>query len=729
MAGKKKKKKYHGFWIFAKIQLVLFLLVGVGIAYYFLGGYGGQVEELRKEAEYYVRHTTEETFKSSQPGVFYAADGTVISMLKDTKESYYVPIEEIPAQAVDAMVSTEDKKFYKHHGVDYKAILRAAKAAIEDGEPTQGGSTITMQLARTVFLSTEKTWQRKVEEIFIARGLEQKYSKDKIMEFYLNNIYFGNGYYGIQSASRGYFNRDVQELSLSEIAFLCAIPNNPSHYDPVTNKDNTLERRDRILKNMLDDEKISNGAYQSALKETIVLERPVSYAKNNSVETYVYFCATEALMEQNGFRFQYDFSTDAEKEAYEESYAESYSQCQKELYTKGYQIYTAIDLSMQEKLQASLDDMLANFTEVNEEGVYSLQGAAVCIDNANGYVRAIVGGRNQELPGYTLNRAYQSYRQPGSTIKPLIVYTPIFERNYTPDSTVVDEPIENGPKNGSGWYQGEVTLRHAVESSINVVAWKLFDELTPEVGLSYLKEMNFQKIDKEDYRLPAALGGFTYGVSPVEMASAYAAIENDGKFRKPTCITKILDSDGNEIYVSDREEKQVYKQNAAREMTEVLEGVLTQGTAKGMGLDNMPSAGKTGTTNELKDGWFVGYTRYYTTSVWVGYDMPREMDGLAGNTYPVKIWNTFMNEIHENLEPLDFLQSARLSDEYLKEQEEKKQQDEQTPEEQTPAEQTPEEQAPAEQTPENAETPGDAGEAQTPEEQASPENANGENTN
>ena len=304
------------------------------------------MEELRKEAEDYVRHTTEETFKSSQPGVFYAADGTVISMLKDTKESYYVPIEEIPAQAVDAMVSTEDKKFYKHHGVDYKAILRAAKAAIEDGEPTQGGSTITMQLARTVFLSTEKTWQRKVEEIFIARGLEQKYSKDKIMEFYLNNIYFGNGYYGIQSASRGYFNRDVQELSLSEIAFLCAIPNNPSRYDPVTNKDNTLERRDRILKNMLDDEKISNGAYQSALKETIVLERPVSYAKNNSVETYVYFCATEALMEQNGFQFQYDFSTDAEKETYEESYAESYSQCQKELYTKGYQIYTAIDLSL-----------------------------------------------------------------------------------------------------------------------------------------------------------------------------------------------------------------------------------------------------------------------------------------------------------------------------------------------------------------------------------------------
>lgn len=725
MAGKKKKKKYRGFWIFAKIQLVLFLLVAGAVAYYFLGGYGEEVEAMRSEAAQLVRQADADTFKCSQPSVVYAADGTVISMLKDAQEAYYVPIDEIPSEAVEAMVSIEDKKFYQHGGVDYKAILRAVGAALQDGEATQGGSTITMQLARNVFLSQEKTWQRKVEEIFIAWKLEAKYSKDQIMEFYLNNIYFGNGYYGIQSASRGYFNRDVQELSLSQIAFLCAIPNNPSLYDPVTNMENTLGRRNRILENMLEDEKISALVYQQAIAEQIVLERPAEYAKNNYVETYAYFCATEILMERQGFKLCYQFETEEEEASYDAAYADCYAQCQKDLYTKGYQIYTTINLSRQQLLQEAVDETLRDFTEVNEEGVYALQGAAVCIDNSNGCVRAIVGGRGQELPGYTLNRAYQSYRQPGSTIKPLIVYTPSFERNYTPDSVLVDEPVENGPRNATGTYQGEVTLRRAVEQSINVIAWKLYDELTPEVGLSYLKAMNFSRLDKEDYRLTTALGGFTYGTSPLEMAAAYTTLENDGKYRTPTCISRIVDADGNEIYSFDGQEKEIYKQNAARQMTDVLQGVLTEGTAKNWGLDGMPSAGKTGTTNDLKDGWFVGYTRYYTTSVWVGYDMPREMEGLAGNTYPVKIWNRFMNELHEGLDPLDFLPSAQLSEEYRKAQEEKEKEKEQEKIKDAEAGE-PSADATAGETPEGStgETPGDATAGELPAE--TPEGSTGE---
>jgi 1A family penicillin-binding protein len=736
MAGK--KKKYRGFWIFVKIQLLLFLLVAGGLAYYFLGGYGKQVNAMRTEAAAFVRHSSEETFKNSQPSLFYAADGTVISMLKDAKESYYVSIDEIPQLVVDAMVSIEDKKFYSHDGVDYQAILRAAKAAVEDGEVTQGGSTITMQLARNIFLTQERTWQRKAEEIFIAWDLEKKYSKDQIMEFYLNNIYFGNGYYGILSASRGYFNCGLQELSLSQIAFLCGIPNSPTLYDPVTNMENAIGRRDRILENMLADEKITRQAYDAACAEEIVLERPTVYAKNNYVETYVYFCATEALMEQEGFEFLYTFSDDAAEEAYNSSYGEAYARCQKELYTKGYQVYTTMDISMQQKLQEAVDEALSGYTEVNEEGVYTLQSAAVCIDNANGYVKAIVGGRDQELPGYTLNRGYQSYRQPGSTIKPLIVYTPSFERNYTPDSVVVDEPVEDGPSNASGSYQGEVTLRHAVESSINVVAWKLFDELTPEVGLSYLQAMNFGKLDEEDYRLTSALGGLTYGTSPLEMAAAYATLENDGRYRKPTCISRILDAQGNVVYASLQEEKEVYKQNAAREMTDVLTGVLTVGTAKGMGLSDMPSAGKTGTTNELKDGWFVGYTRYYTTSVWVGYDMPKEMAGLAGNTYPVQIWHNFMTEIHEGLEPLEFLPSASISNEYINGQEEKQKEEEDKKDEVLERQQQRENGAEAEAQPEaengaeaeaQPENGADAGAQtepqQTPEVEAQPEAENG----
>ena len=295
---------------------------------------------------------------------------------------------------------------------------------------------------------------------------------------------------------------------------------------------------------------------------------------------------------------------------------------------------------------------------------------ALPIDNDHGYVCAIVGGRSQDLSGYTLNRAYQSYRQPGSAIKPLTVYTPAFERNYTADSIAVDEPIEDGPKNSNGTYMGEITLRTAVEKSVNTIAWKLYEEITPERGLSYLKDMNYAKLDAEDYRLATALGGFTNGVSSLEMAAGYAAIANDGAYRVPTCIVRITDADGNEIYASAQTEKQVYKQNAARMMTDVLKGVFTNGTGKGLGLKNMPCAGKTGTTNDQKDGWFVGYTRYYTTSVWVGYDMPRKLDSLQGATYPGKIWQSFMEQAHDGKEILDFLPYAQMSDEFTTQQQE-----------------------------------------------------------
>lgn len=662
---KKKKKQFRKFWIFAKIQLVLFLvIIGAG-AYFFLGGYADEINALKTEAELLVKNSTAESFKGNQTSVVYAADGSIISTLNSGKESYYVEVDDIPSDAVAAIVSIEDKKFYRHDGVDYRALLRAAKAMIENGKVTQGGSTITMQLARNTFISQERTWQRKVQEIFIAWNMEEKYTKDQIMEFYLNNIYFGNGYYGIQSASRGYFNRSVEELSLSEIAFLCAIPNNPTLYDPLTNMENTIARRDRILYNMETDGKISELDYANAIVEEIVLERPAATEKNDYVETYAYYCATRTLMELEGFEFRYEFASDEDEQAYEESYVQLYEDCQRKLYMNGYQIYTSLDLGLQEKLQASVDDTLAEFDSVNEEGVYELQASAVCINNDTGYVQAIVGGRSQDFAGYTLNRAYQSFRQPGSAIKPLLVYTPLLERNKTPESVVVDEPIEDGPKNANGTYIGETTLRVAVEKSINTVAWRLYEELSPEVGLSYLRAMNFSKLDSDDYRLSTALGGFTNGMSAVEMASGYATLANDGLYRKPTCIMKILDASGEEVYVSAQEEKQVYRQNAARMMTDILTGVFTNGTAKGLGLENMACAGKTGTTNDQKDGWFVGYTRYYTTSVWVGYDMPRKLEGLMGYTYPGQIWQTFMEEAHEDKEPLGFLPYAQMSEEYV----------------------------------------------------------------
>lgn len=699
---KKKKKKYRLFWLFAKIQLVLLLLVLGACAFCFFGGYAAEVQALKTEAGHLVRKSSAATFRVNQTSVVYAADGTVISTLKGGGESYYLERDIIPYDAVSAIISIEDKKFYRHDGVDYRALLRAVKAMIENGEVKQGGSTITMQLARNIFLSQEKTWQRKVEEMFIAWNLEKKYTKDQIIEFYLNNIYFGNGYYGIQSASRGYFNRDVETLNLSEVAFLCAIPNNPTLYDPLVNYDNTIGRRNRILSQMQKDGKISETAHKNAVAAQIVLERPQSIQKNDYVETYTYYCATRALMEQEGFKFRYEFTSAEDETAYDEAYDALYAECQKKLYTGGYEIYTSLDLAVQEQLQASVDGTLQNFTEENDEGVYALQASAVCIDNESGRVKAIVGGRKQDFDGYTLNRAYQSFRQPGSAIKPLIVYTPAFERSYTPESIVVDEPIEDGPKNSNGAYAGTMTLRTAIEKSINTIAWKLYGEITPEQGLSYLREMNFARLDAEDYRLSTALGGFTNGVSALEMASGYAALANDGEYRMPTCIIRITDASGNEVYASAQEEKTVYKQNAARTMTDVLTGVFKSGTARGHSLKNMPCAGKTGTSNDQKDGWFVGYTRYYTTSVWVGYDMPRKLDGLMGSTYPAKIWQTFMEQVHEGLEPLAFLPYAKMSDDFQS-------QNQQNPQEQEPEAnpgQEPEDSWQQEQQPQDPQNPG-----------------------
>ncbi len=335
-----------------------------------------------------------------------------------------------------------------------------------------------------------------------------------------------------------------------------------------------------------------------------------------------------------------------------------YNECHSLLYTGGYRIYTSLNKKKQKLLQKSVNGQLSSFKE-KKEGVYTLQGAATCIDNKTGYVVAVVGGRKQKsITGYTLNRAFQSYRQPGSSFKPLVVYTPQLERNYTPDTIVDDTYFEDGPRNSDGVYSGKIPLRYAVEKSKNVIAWKLFEELTPKTGLSYVLKMNFNRIDANDYFPAASLGGLTNGVTTVEMASGYSAIENDGVFREPTCIKKITDSEGNTVVNNNklRKEKQVYEKNATRMMTSILTCVLKTGTAAGHALSNMACAGKTGTTSDKKDGWFCGFTPYYTTAVWVGYDTPKTLSNLYGSTYPLSIWEDFMGKIHEGMAYEDFKQ-------------------------------------------------------------------------
>ena len=487
-----RKKKSPIKKIIGVLGILFFLTIaGMGTAFYFR--YEDTVQGMYEEAVGFVRKSNVETFRLNQASTVYTSDGTILSRLKGEKDMLYVEYTDLSEYAGLAIVSIEDKRFFKHKGVDYIALVRAGKAMLETGELSQGGSTITMQLARNTFLNQEKNWKRKLEEIFIAWKLEEKYEKEEILEFYLNNIYYGNGYYGIGAASKGYFNKTINQLNLSQIAFLCAIPNNPTLYDPLTNMENTLSRRNRILKNMLEDEKISNLDYERAIREEIVLERPMAIGKNDYAETYAYYCAVRVLMKQEGFVFLYDFENEQEKVRYEEKYHELYNICEKRLRTQGYQIYTSLNLNLQAKLQSAVDGQLSDYEEVNEEGVYKLQASAVCINNDTGFVEAIVGGRSQEFGFYTLNRAYQSYRQPGSVIKPLIVYTPMLERGYTPETLVLDEEVEEGPKNANGTYLGEITLREAVEKSVNVIAWKLFEELTPVKGLEYLKKMNSPK--------------------------------------------------------------------------------------------------------------------------------------------------------------------------------------------------------------------------------------------
>ena len=654
----RKKRRNRSFRRALKIQFILQMAIICALFIYVRFGddiryYRDTIKALHEEALQLTADVSETDFgvgRSNFASMAYAKDGTLISIWRSGKDISYVPLEEMPQVVIDAMVCTEDKRFYKHKGVDYKAFLRAGWAYVKNrGEVTQGGSTITMQLARNMYLTQEVTWQRKLEEVFVAQELESKFSKDQIMEFYLNNIYFGNGYYGLGTASRGYFGKDVSELNLAELIYLCAIPNNPTVYDPLTNSDNTDKRKTRILNQLLEDGYISEEDCTTAALTTVTLYEQEKAERNDYVESYTVYCAVNALMELSGFTFRYDFHDDAERQIYEREYARRYAVCQNKLYTEGYRIYTSLDLNIQQQLQDSLNRELSGFTEKNDAGVYTLQGAAVCIDNATGSVTAIVGGRSQEFDFNTLNRGFQSFRQPGSSIKPLIVYTPSFERTYTPDTIVVDEPIAGGPRNATGHYEGRITVRYAVEQSLNTIAWKLFEELTPETGLAYLTEMEFTKIMDADYDLPSALGGLTIGVSPLEMASAFAAIENDGVFRSPTCIVRIENAEGRTLYEAGRVGKRIYTQDAADTMEDVLVGVMENGTGSPVKLDGIFCAGKTGTTNDWKDSWFVGYTEYYTTSVWVGYDMPQTIEGLTGPAYSGYIWHDFMETLHKDL--------------------------------------------------------------------------------
>ena len=649
MAKKKLSKKKRRRRLIRRLVLLIILLAFV-VTLAIFSPKIVKVIQLAQDAKELVNDSSADTFMASGTTLIYDTDGNELCSMMESKDMYYIDIGQIPDTLADAFVVMEDKDFYKHKGIDIKAIIRAVIANTENDEIVQGASTITQQLAKNIFLSQEVTWQRKVKEIFVATYIEKKYSKNEILEFYLNNIYFANGYYGVGAAARGYFDKEVNELSLAEQVFIAAIPNSPTRYNPLTNYDNTMARRNLILEKLLENNKISQEDYDTAVNTQIVLAQQPEVSKNNSVETYARHCAIEGMMQANGFVFRTDFSSDDDYNKYKDLYEQSYTLFQQKLLSGGYKVYTSIDMDLQQKLQDAIDDNLKGYTAMKDD-VYEMQAAATCIDNETGNVVAIVVARSQELEGYTLNRAYQSYRQPGSSIKPIVVYTPYLQQGNTPDTIVTDEKIDGGPNNADGSYAGQMTLRTAVMKSKNTVAWKIYrDDITPKMGIGFLLNMGFHRVWMDKSTNAVALGGFTYGVSTEEMAGAYATIINDGMYRQPTCVTKITNTSGRAIVDTSDREVRVYDTNSCRMMTDMLRSVVTGGTGVGAEPSNAIVAGKTGTTNGNKDAYFCGYSQYYTMAVWTGYDYPKTQNSVK----TISIFRDFMEAVHKGKEKVEF---------------------------------------------------------------------------
>ena len=631
--------------------LLLCSVLGCVALFLAWGKYGNSVSSYYKEARDKVASSTVQTFRENETSYVYDSNRQEIARLRTDKDSMYLSADRIPDAVKKCFIATEDQRFYKHHGVDLKSTGKAVYLLVAyKGEITRGGSTITQQLVKNIFLTQEQSFERKFKEMFYAIELERKYTKDQILEFYVNDIYYGNGYYGIGAAAKGYFNCTVDQLSLAQIAYLCAIPNSPTYYDPMEHPDNTKRRQHLMLSNLATNYPEMAEECTKAYAEKITLSVP-KQEFNNYEATYAIECSVKYLMELNGFKFKYSFSSMKDYKKYSKKYSSAYDDAREQLYSGGYKIYTTLDSKVQKKLQEVVDSTMSFSTTMSGE-VYKLQAASTVIDNRNGKVIALVGGRSQKSIDqnkvYTLNRAYQMKKQPGSTIKPLAVYTPALMAGYTKYSIVNDTPFAGGPHNSNGKYSGKIPLYRAVEQSKNVVAWRLFSDLGPQKGLSYLQKMEYASIVPNDYYPAASLGGLYYGCTTVEMASGYATLCHDGVYREATCISSMINNSGYEIYV-DAEEKRVYSEDAARTMTDILQGVIKYGTARGLGLKNgMPAAAKTGTTNDQTNGWFCGYTPYYSVSVWVGTDGTQKVDGLWGATYPGSIWKGIQDYLNEN---------------------------------------------------------------------------------
>lgn len=539
-------------------------------------------------------------------------------------EEYRLPIDlaEMPEELKEAFIAIEDKRFYEHSGVDFRAIIRAVYKDIIARSKVEGASTITQQLAKNMFLTNDKTWLRKTKEVMVALYLERKFTKDEILEKYINVIYFGRGKYGIETIAQEFYQKPASELTLSESALLAGIVNAPNGFSPIEYPEKAKKRRDLVLTVMYENEKITEAEMEEA-KQTDLNVKLVESKTNKPNQSYVDLVLKEA-------HNKHDLSID-------------------ELKKGGYKLVTPFKPDFQEAAYNNFQN--GEFFPGNTKGT---EGAFVMMDHKTGGIVAALGGREFEIS--EMNRVNEN-RQPGSTMKPLAVYGPaLMDDKYNPYTMLPDQEMNWGdyaPKNHDNSYQGKVSLYEAIVKSKNVSSVWLLNEIGVKTSKSYLKKMNMDISDKD---LHIALGGLTDGLTPINLAEGYRTFAAKGEYVESFVIKELYDRDKDLIFEIDQKPTEVFSEQVAWDMTEILQTTVNRGTASG-GYYPKALAGKTGSTGNpnakgfYKDAWFVGYTPEYVTSLWMGYDISDANHYLlSGSDYPTRLTKKILTDINQNYE-------------------------------------------------------------------------------
>lgn len=574
-----------------------------------------------------------------------------LTTLHGQENRIWVDYDKIPQYMEKALVSIEDKRFYRHNGVDWYRTAGAFVNMFVGMKNTFGGSTITQQLIKNLTQQDDITVQRKLLEIFQAIEFEKEHDKKEIIEWYLNTVYFGEDCYGVQTAAQTYFGKDVSKLSLAECAAIVGITNLPTYYDPFYSVENNKARQEDVLACMYDQGYISKKDYEEAVAEELDFVRGENSPSASSVRSYY----TETVI------------SDVIKDlAAEKGISELAAQTL--VYTAGYEIYCCLDKNIQAKVDKIYEDLDALPKATN--GTSSqLQSGIVIMDQYTGKIVALSGGTGKKTINFGLNRATKTTRPPGSSIKPIAVYGPAVEYGLISPSTLVLDADGSHiklqgvktdwfPKNSPNQYDGIMTIKEALRDSKNTVSVQIMDKLTPAASLDFLRNrLGIESLIDSDADYAAlALGQPHYGITVREMAQAYCALSNDGTFTKARTYTMVKDRSGNIVLDNQPQTQQAFSTETARTMTYMLNYAATYGTGHESRLSNMPVAGKTGTTSDNKDRWFCGYTPYYTCAVWTGYDTPEKMR-FSGNP-AAQIWQKIMEDIHKDLKYKEFKMST-----------------------------------------------------------------------